>query len=262
MSNSIQRYPYINNSKELEFHFYTSVKILNTDDIREQYKYINTSSFFDANFYVKVIQVSEEDSYKYYYFKCSNVLQRLNSNQYIDSETDNVFEIDDKYFEDLSNTNKITVYKKNHGFSKYNILTFVNGNYTLAKSDSKDTSIIYGIVSNVINNDAFELLSAGELELSQELSQMLKNKKSSVLYLSNKVAGKITLFEDITGNIFVPIGFYNKNKIIIRLDNGIITNNNFGIVPYNTEEQTNIPAKFNEIEISNIIAEVYNNDRE
>lgn len=101
----------------------------------------------------------------------------------------------------IKTSNATEVYQANHGFSIGNILYRKVGEFALAKANSKETSQVVGMISNILSIDTFELTFAGGF-----VSGLSGLQDSKLYYLSDSISGSMTTSMPIgIGSILKPV---------------------------------------------------------
>lgn len=105
------------------------------------------------------------------------------------------------------------IFQMNHGFHEYDLLYLDHhGFYRKGIANSEETYSVVGIVSEVIDEHNFILMTNGIINNPYEFDS-----ESGVLYLSDKVPGKFSIYENIDNTFYTPVGFYNNDKLIINI---------------------------------------------
>ena len=114
------------------------------------------------------------------------------------------------------------IFQPNHGFELHD-LVYMNqyGIYGKCMANNYEYDVI-GIVTEILNNNEFVLMTYGEIELDENTNI---SSDSSILYLSDTNYGKYDVFENINSNFYTPIGFVNDNKIVINIMDSSVGDN-------------------------------------
>lgn len=139
---------------------------------------------------------------------------RKNSNIYR-----NMYDLDKVIADNLiANYNHNIVYdgdiiQANHGFSVGDAVyrNPVDGKFRKAIADGTNKSVVYGIVTNVNSENSFGLQTEGKTQIKTEWS----NDRSSVMYLSDVDPGKLVQYNEISGNIHIPVAVWTNEGIIV-----------------------------------------------
>lgn len=155
---------------------------------------------------------------------------RLNSNIYKNIFPEEVSDMEyiNKIIDDMPNTSE-SVKQNNHGFAVGDVVYFdaATGVYQKALAENSDKAIVAGVVSKVKNSNIFTLMTTGIIEY-----QHLDYVDTSILYLSDKIPGKLVHYTAINNKIYIPIAIYADNKFIINIQQGTIGDE---LAPYEPE---------------------------
>lgn len=138
---------------------------------------------------------------------------RVNSNIYKNIFSHILLEL---YYlqEDITSVTKKEneIFQYNHNLELYDLVYLnSNGLYKKGLANEKQYSVI-GIISKVINQNEFTLLTFGQIETNYNFDS-----DSGILYLSDTEPGKFCTYEELTTNFYTPIGFYTGNTITINI---------------------------------------------
>lgn len=138
---------------------------------------------------------------------------RVNSNIYKNIFSHILLEL---YYlqEDITSVTKKEneIFQYNHNLELYDLVYLnSNGLYKKGLANEEQYNVI-GIVSKVINQNEFILLTFGQIETNYDF-----NSDSGILYLSDTEPGKFCTYEELTTNFYTPIGFYTGNTITINI---------------------------------------------
>ncbi len=142
---------------------------------------------------------------------------RLNSNIFKNIFPEEVLDVE--YFEELKDKtiNSYSEIKQaNHGFQVNDVIAYDAKKGYYKPLATKDTKNIIGIVSSVKNNNIFTLMTEGRFEYSS-----LSFTDTTILYLSDKQAGKMVHYKDIENTSYIPIAIYTDNSIIVNILDGV-----------------------------------------
>lgn len=104
----------------------------------------------------------------------------------------------------------------NHGFSVGDIVYKISANnYGLALADNSARSVVAGMVTKVASSDIFTLMSVGIYPYMH-----LPYKDTTVLYLSDRLPGKLAHYLDLYDKVYIPVGIYAGDKIIMNIQDG------------------------------------------
>lgn len=108
------------------------------------------------------------------------------------------------------------IVQSNHGFDLYDAVYLDDdGKYQKAIAENSNKAIVVGVVTKVSSNHVFTLMSTGKFEYPA-----LRHDDTSILYLSDKMPGKIVHYSEITNMTYVPVAIYTDNSIIIDIQQG------------------------------------------
>lgn len=144
---------------------------------------------------------------------------RLNSNIFKNIFPEIVINMD--IINSLEKNVKTSLYdvtQENHGFSIGDVLyEKTKGVYDKALADNSEKSIIAGVVTKVPSVNVFTLLTSGIIEYTKA-----DFTDSSTLYLSNTTPGLMTHYLNISNTMYIPVGIYAGEKVIISIQQGSI----------------------------------------
>lgn len=179
-------------------------------------------------------------------------LNRLNSNIY-----KNIFP---ETATDISHINSITndismnidITQENHGLELYDIVYLDSDNkYKKALADNTIKSKVEGIVVNVSNDNIFTLTNTGKIKYKH-----LDYNDTSILYLSDKEPGKLVHYTEISNTVYIPIGIYTGDSVIVNIQQGSIGT---VLAPYTNESSNCELYSMTELDdtINQILSEVW-----
>lgn len=193
--------------------------------------------------------MQEENVFDISPYYIPDLRKRLNSNIY-----KNIFGFDVMDYTMIASKlqNQITslneIKQENHGFSAGDVLyKDSNGNYGKALANA-DRSNVVGIVTKVASSDIFTLMSTGVMEY-----EYLPYKDTTILYLSDRLEGKLAHYLDIYNKVYVPVAIYINKKIILNIQSGI---SGVYLQPYSDEARF---EPYSKEDIDDIIETVWDN---
>ena len=103
----------------------------------------------------------------------------------------------------------------NHGFKVGDVIYHdeTDNLYKLALADGSEKSIVVGIVHNVNMYDVFGYQMEGPTDIKYEWDET----RSSIMFLSDTIPGKLVPYEDIENGIYIPVGLWTKYGIIMDI---------------------------------------------
>ena len=177
-------------------------------------------------------------------------MNRLNSNIYKNIFPESI--IDMTYITSvLENTPASIedVVQENHGLELYDIVYLDNnGKYQKALAEDSPRAIVKGVVSKISSPNVFTLMDIGKIEYIE-----LDYDDTSVLYLSDKIPGKLVHYSDIDNTAYIPVAIYTNNSIIINIQKGSI---GVKFTPYS--EQSEPFETYTKEELNYIVNQVKN----
>lgn len=108
------------------------------------------------------------------------------------------------------------IVQENHGLELYDVV-YLNSSslYEKALADESEKSFPVGIITKVTNNNVFTLMDIGIISYIY-----LDHQDTSILYLSDVIPGKIVHYAEISNMIYIPVGIYANNRMIINIQQG------------------------------------------
>ena len=183
---------------------------------------------------------------------------RLNSNIYKNIFNHLIFDlslIKENIF-GLTYKKETSIFQLSHGLSNYDLLYLdKHGFYRKAIADKEtEKCFVCGIVSNVINDNEFTIMTHGIIPNNHNFQS-----DAGILYLSDKIEGQFSIYEDIDNMVYTPVGFYNDDHIVINILDTAIDNR---LKLYQDTILNNTEFTYlSDTDINDIIVEVINNDR-
>lgn len=175
---------------------------------------------------------------------------RLNSNIYKNIFPDTVIDIE--YISDLIDrtpTSAEDIVQENHGFELYDIVYLdSNGRYQKALAEDSARASVKGVVSRISSPNVFTLMDTGRIEYMS-----LDHDDTSILYLSDKLPGKLVHYLDIDNTVYIPVAIYTDNSIIVNIQKGSIGD---VLTPYSDHEQ--LFESYTEHELNDIVNQIVN----
>lgn len=92
-----------------------------------------------------------------------------------------------------------------------------DGSYKKAIAENSNKAMVVGIVTKISSNNVFTLMSTGKFAYPA-----MTHDDTSILYLSDKIPGKIVHYSEIANTVYVPVAIYADNSIIIDIQQGSI----------------------------------------
>lgn len=142
---------------------------------------------------------------------------RLNSNIYknIFPETVSDMEYINKIISETP-TSTESLSQLNHGLQIGDVVYLDDdGLYKKALAENSNKSNVAGIVSKVNSLNTFTLMNTGKIDY-----QHLDYTDTSILYLSDKIPGKLVHYSNIDNMTYIPVAMYADNKIIVNIQQG------------------------------------------
>lgn len=119
---------------------------------------------------------------------------------------------------DNTPTTTSDITQRDHGFKIGDVLYLDNDNmYKKALAEDSNKSTVAGVVTYVSTRHVFTLMTSGTIPY-----QELKYTDTSIVYLSDKRPGEMVHYSEIKNTVYVPIGVYAGNKLIINTQEGSI----------------------------------------
>ena len=154
---------------------------------------------------------------------------RLNSNIYknIFPEVVTDMEYINKIIDDIP-TSTASIHQDNHNLQIGDVVYLDDDKlYKKALAENTNKSNVVGVVSKVNSSNVFTLMNTGKIDY-----QHLDYTDTSILYLSDKIPGKLVHYSNISNTIYVPVAIYADNKIIVNIQQGSIGDT---LAPYEQE---------------------------
>ena len=142
------------------------------------------------------------------------------------------------------------VTQNNHGFTIHDVIYLdANGLYQKAIAEDSEKAFAIGIVTNVFDNNTFTLMKSGRFNYKH-----LEYDDTSILYLSDKIPGKLVHYTEISNMVYVPIAIYTDNSIIINIQQGSIGSE---LAPYTNDIEFDFysQSELNDV-VNQIVSEV------
>ena len=174
-------------------------------------------------------------------------IERKNSNIYKNIFTNIVYDIN---FIDILKGNIVNTENKkmqeNHGFNVGDAIYFdTNDNmYKKSIADNSEKSQVYGVVTEVPGENVFAVLQYGIIDYKN-----INFNDTSILYLSDINPGKLVHYSEIQNKVYIPVGFYIGNKLLINPQQG---SSGINLIPYEDNTDQNFDL-YTQTEIDDII---------
>lgn len=148
---------------------------------------------------------------------CDN---RKNTNIYKNIFPEEVFNMDMAYeCEKQFEKTVFEITQENHKFAVGNVLCLIDGVYYKARAEDSPRCFPVGIVSRVLDENRFQLMKSGMMPYKEQTFT-----DTTILYLSNLVAGAMGHYKHVSNKIYVPVALYIGGKILINIQDGSIGN--------------------------------------
>ena len=154
---------------------------------------------------------------------------RLNSNIYknIFPEVVTDMEYINKIIDNIP-TSTASIHQDNHNLQIGDVVYLDDDKlYKKALAENTNKSNVVGVVSKVNSSNVFTLMNTGKVDY-----QHLDYTDTSILYLSDKIPGKLVHYSNISNTIYVPVAIYADNKIIVNIQQGSVGDT---LAPYEQE---------------------------
>ena len=154
---------------------------------------------------------------------------RLNSNIYknIFPEVVTDMEYINKIIDNIQ-TSTASIHQDNHNLQIGDVVYLGNDKlYKKALAENTNKSNVVGVVSKVNSSNVFTLMNTGKIDY-----QHLDYTDTSILYLSDKIPGKLVHYSNISNTVYVPVAIYADNKIIVNIQQGSVGDT---LAPYEQE---------------------------
>lgn len=254
----------INLKNNLYYYHTASVIVNNQKDnygkhySKIQYPYID----FKADSYVKIpIPIETENilwkstttvlsSYELNNFNIAFTLEflRLNSNIYknIFPETVNDMEYINKIIGEIPISTE-SISQEQHGLQVCDAVYLDSDKkYKKAIAENSEKANVVGIVSKVGGPNTFTLMNTGKIEY-----QHLDYVDTSILYLSDKIPGKLVHYSNINNKTYVPVAIYANDKIIVNIQQGSVGDE---LAPY-VPESSNF-EKYEQQDLDDVVTQI------
>lgn len=181
----------------------------------------------------------------------TKMFSRTNSNIYKNIFPEEITNID--YINNFISNTPTTIYdvtQNNHGFTIHDVIYLdANGLYQKAIAEDSEKAFAIGIVTNVFDNNTFTLMKSGRFNYKH-----LEYDDTSILYLSDKIPGKLVHYTEISNMVYVPIAIYTDNSIIINIQQGSIGSE---LAPYTNDIEFDFysQSELNDV-VNQIVSEV------
>ena len=162
-------------------------------------------------------------------FYITYILNRLNSNIYknIFPEVVTDMEYINKIIDNIP-TSTASIHQDNHNLQIGDVVYLDDDKlYKKALAENTNKSNVVGVVSKVNSSNVFTLMNTGKIDY-----QHLDYTDTSILYLSDKIPGKLVHYSNISNTIYVPVAIYADNKIIVNIQQGSVGDT---LAPYEQE---------------------------
>lgn len=171
---------------------------------------------------------------------------RKNTNIYKNIFPDEPFDMDVAYkYEQQLEKVVLDITQEKHGFAVGNVLCVIDGVYKKARAEDSPLGHPVGIVCKVISENEFQLMKSGTMPYKEQSFT-----DTTILYLSNLVAGGLGHYKYITNKVYVPVAFYLDGKIIVSIQQGSAGSD---LAPY--EEYENVSFEpYTESELNDCVA--------
>lgn len=170
---------------------------------------------------------------------------RLNSNIYknIVPEIVSDMEYINKIIDNIP-TSTASIHQDNHNLQIGDAVYLDDDKlYKKALAENSNKSNVVGIVSKVNSPNVFTLMNTGKIDY-----QHLDYTDTSILYLSDKIPGKLVHYSNISNTVYVPVAIYAGNQIIVNIQQGSVGDT---LAPYE-QEITNFET-YNKQDLDDII---------
>ena len=154
---------------------------------------------------------------------------RLNSNIYknIFPEVVTDMEYINNFIDNIP-TSTASIHQDNHNLQIGDVVYLDDDKlYKKALAENTNKSNVVGVVSKVNSSNVFTLMNTGKIDY-----QHLDYTDTSILYLSDKIPGKLVHYSNISNTIYVPVAIYADNKIIVNIQQGSVGDT---LAPYEQE---------------------------
>ena len=162
-------------------------------------------------------------------FYVTYILNRLNSNIYknIFPEVVTDMEYINKIIDNIP-TSTASIHQDNHNLQIGDVVYLDDDKlYKKALAENTNKSNVVGVVSKVNSSNVFTLMNTGKIDY-----QHLDYTDTSILYLSDKIPGKLVHYSNISNTVYVPVAIYADNKIIVNIQQGSVGDT---LAPYEQE---------------------------
>lgn len=159
----------------------------------------------------------------------STGILRLNSNIYknIFPEIVTDMEYINKIIDNIP-TSTASIHQDNHNLQIGDVVYLDDDKlYKKALAENTNKSNVVGVVSKVNSSNVFTLMNTGGIDY-----QHLDYTDTSILYLSDKIPGKLVHYSNISNTVYVPVAIYADNKIIVNIQQGSVGDT---LAPYEQE---------------------------
>lgn len=136
-----------------------------------------------------------------------------------------------------------TVKQASHGFKVNDVICFIDGKYYKAIAEDSNYGKPIGMVKYINSENSFTYAKTGFIDINDN-----NYTESSIMYLSDKTPGKLVSYSEIENKIYIPVGFYTDNKILINIQKGTMGEK---MIPYHKYEKKF--DKYEESELDEII---------
>ena len=125
-------------------------------------------------------------------------------------------------------TSTASIHQDNHNLQIGDVVYLDDDKlYKKALAENTNKSNVVGVVSKVNSSNVFTLMNTGKIDY-----QHLDYTDTSILYLSDKIPGKLVHYSNISNTIYVPVAIYADNKIIVNIQQGSVGDT---LAPYEQE---------------------------
>lgn len=143
-------------------------------------------------------------------------MDRLNSNIYKNIFPELIMDI--TFILDNNLISAEDILQENHGFNLYDVVYLdENNKYQKALAEDSARAVVKGVVSKISSPNVFTLMDTGRIEYIT-----LNYDDTSILYLSDKIPGKLVHYSEISNTVYIPVAIYTNNSIIVNVQQGSI----------------------------------------
>lgn len=208
----------------------TEIPVIKSEKSWSAYSNVLTSYFLDFNGYATL------------------EFLRLNSNIYknIFPETVNDMEYINKIIGEIPISTE-SIFQEKHELQVCDAVYLdTDKKYKKALAENSEKANVVGIVSKVGGPNTFTLMNTGKIEYHH-----LDYVDTSILYLSDKIPGKLVHYSNINNKTYVPVAIYANDKIIVNIQQGSVGDE---LVPY-VPESSNF-EKYEQQDLDDIVTQI------